>query len=102
MLKNVPIVNNIIITTNIYIYIYIITIVIFVSSRHEMIITRIIVAGTIFLINFETAARVGSQREIDWETTAAVEAKMFPQKRRHNCIPTCCLRLRDLLITGDH
>lgn len=46
-----------------------------------MIITRMIVVGTIILTNFETVAgRVGTRREIDWATmTAAVAAKMFPQ-----------------------
>jgi len=47
MLKNVPIVcdNNIIITINILLYS--IPIGIFFPNRHEMIITRIIVVGTI-------------------------------------------------------
>lgn len=45
------------------------------------------------LMNFEMAARVGSQREIDWATTmtTAVAAKMFPQERRFNFISTYLL-----------
>jgi len=44
-------------------------------------------------MNFEMAARVGSQREIDWATTmtTAVAAKMFPQERRFNFISTYLL-----------
>lgn len=74
-----------------------------------MIITRIIIVVGTILTNFETAARVGSHRDIDWATTmtaAAVAAKMFLQERRHNNIiihlPICCLQLRYVLITGDH